>query len=91
MIVSGTCTPAATSNAVTVTVNTAPAITVEPTAPAAVCSGSGTQTMTVTATGTGITYQWRKGGVPDQTVEQSAGREQYPDLDQPNNSRCREL
>ena len=35
-------------------VNITPAITVQPTAPAAVCSGSGTQTMSVTATGAGL-------------------------------------
>ena len=61
----------------TVTVNTAPGMAVQPTAPAAACPGSGTQTMTVTATGTGITYRWRKGGF-NQTVVQSAGREQLP-------------
>ncbi len=62
VVVSGTCTPAVTSSAVTVTVNAAPAITAQPTAPAAVCSGSGTQTMSVTATGAGLTYSWRRGG-----------------------------
>ncbi|WP_366183063.1 gliding motility-associated C-terminal domain-containing protein [Flavobacterium ovatum] len=63
VVVSGTCTPAVTSTAVTVTVNALPAITAQPTAPTATCSGSGSQTMTVTATGTGLSYQWRKGGM----------------------------
>jgi hypothetical protein len=63
VVVSGTCTPAVTSAAVTVTVNTAPSITTQPTAPAATCSGSGTQTMSVVASGTNLTYSWRKGGV----------------------------
>ena len=62
VVISGTCTPAVTSSAVTVTVNAAPAITAQPTAPAAVCSGSGTQTISVTATGAGLTYSWRRGG-----------------------------
>jgi len=63
VVVNGTCTPAATSNAVAVTVNTSPFITVQPVAPLATCSGSGIQTISVTATGSGLTYQWRKGGV----------------------------
>ncbi len=43
--------------------NTVPAITTQPTAPAATCSGAGTQSMTVVATGTGLTYIWKKAGV----------------------------
>ncbi len=62
VVVSGTCAPAVTSNAVAVTVNDAPAITVQPVAPAAVCAGTGTPTIGVTATGTGLTYQWRRNG-----------------------------
>ncbi len=62
-VVSGTCAPAVTSSAVTVTVNALPAITVQPVAPASFCAGSGTGTISVTATGAGLTYQWRKGGV----------------------------
>jgi hypothetical protein len=50
----------ATSNGITMVVNTAPAITTQPTTPATTCSGSGTQSMTVVASGTGLTYQWRK-------------------------------
>ena len=51
------------SGSAAVTVNTAPSITVQPSAPTATCSGSGTQTISVTATGTGLSYSWRKGGV----------------------------
>src|SRR6185437_6483102 len=47
VVISGTFTPAATSTAVTVTVNTAPSITTQPVTPAATCSGSGTQTISV--------------------------------------------
>ncbi|MBU3660286.1 MAG: hypothetical protein FGM14_10470 [Flavobacteriales bacterium] len=52
-----------TRTAVTATVNSLPAISTQPSAPTATCSGSGTQTISVTATGTGLTYSWRKGGV----------------------------
>ena len=45
-----------TSNTVTLTVNSAPAITGQPTS-AAVCTGSN-QTFTVGTTGTSLTYQW---------------------------------
>jgi len=58
VIVSGTCTPGATSTAALLTVNTAPAITIQPTA-ATVCAGVDA-TFTVTATGTGLTYQWQE-------------------------------
>jgi len=51
-----------TSNAVALTVNALPVITVQPVAPAAVCPGTGTRTISVTATGTSLTYQWRKNG-----------------------------
>ncbi|MFC6877766.1 beta strand repeat-containing protein, partial [Flavobacterium myungsuense] len=51
------------SSAIATTVNTAPAITVQPTAPAAVCSGNGIRTISVTATGAGLTYSWRRAGV----------------------------
>lgn len=46
-----------TSNAATLTVNSAATITNQP-ADAAICSGQSTQ-LCVTATGTGITYQWQ--------------------------------
>ena len=59
VIVSGTCSPSDTSSNVSLTVNTAPAITTGPTNQT-VCSGSSAN-FTVTATGTGLTYQWRKG------------------------------
>src|SRR5262249_57126246 len=61
VVVGGTCTPAVTSSAVTVTINSAPSITTQPSTPAATCSGTGTQTMTVAATGTGLTYDWKIG------------------------------
>src|SRR5207237_418861 len=61
VVVGGTCSPSVTSSAATLTVNTAPAITGQPTAQT-VCAGS-TASFTVTATGTALTYQWRKNGV----------------------------
>src|SRR5207247_867284 len=60
-VVSGTCTPSATSSRVALTVNPAPAITGQP-AGQAVCPGT-TANYTLTATGAGLTYQWRKNGV----------------------------
>jgi len=56
-IVSGTCTPAATSNAAILKVNTAPNITTQP-ANTTVCAGS-TATFSVVATGSGLKYQWQ--------------------------------
>jgi hypothetical protein len=56
-IVNGFCSPNATSNAATLTVNTAPAITSHP-SNANVCSG-GAASFTVAATGTSLTYQWQ--------------------------------
>jgi hypothetical protein len=48
------------SASVTINVNQLPAITTQPTAPAApVCPGFNT-TFTVAATGTGLTYQWQR-------------------------------
>ncbi len=55
-VVSGTCTPNATSNAATLTVNSAPAITAQP-ANSTICSGSNT-TFSVTAT-SATSYQWQ--------------------------------
>ena len=55
-VVSGTYSPAATSNTVTLTVNTPPVIGAQPAAQA-VCSGN-TAAFTVAATGSGLTYQW---------------------------------
>ncbi|HLO58912.1 MAG TPA: PKD-like domain-containing protein [Bacteroidales bacterium] len=61
-VVSGTCNPAATTDgAASLTVNTAPSITTQPSSPAAVCSGTNSSTFTVAASGTGLTYQWQRG------------------------------
>ncbi|MBS1774592.1 MAG: hypothetical protein JST82_17175, partial [Bacteroidetes bacterium] len=56
-VVSGTCAPAATSSAVTLTVNSLPAITTQPSAQS-VCPNTATS-FTVAGSGTGITYQWQ--------------------------------
>ena len=61
VIVSGTCSPAVTSDAGVLTVQQAPVISGQP-ASQAVCEGS-TITFSVAATGIGLTYQWKKGGV----------------------------
>jgi uncharacterized protein (TIGR03437 family) len=60
VIVSGTCTPAATSTAATLTINAPPAVTTPP-ASMTKCVGQ-SATFSVTATGAGLTYQWRKNG-----------------------------
>src|SRR5690606_881 len=54
--VTGTCQPEVYTNAATLTVQTAPMITMNPSA-AAVCPGANANFM-VTATGTGLMYQW---------------------------------
>ena len=59
MIVTGTCTPNDTSIIVSLILNTAPIITLEPTNKA-VCTGNPVF-FSVFATGTGLLYQWRKG------------------------------
>lgn len=66
-IVTGQC-GVTTSNCVTLTVNTAPAITSNP-SNIAVCSGSAAS-FTVAATGSGLTYQWQlsTGGGPFNNV-----------------------
>ncbi|MGV3632399.1 MAG: immunoglobulin domain-containing protein [Bacteroidota bacterium] len=61
VMVSGTCPAAVTSVDAELTINTAPAITVQP-ADESVCEGSAA-TFSVTATGVGLTYQWMRGGV----------------------------
>ncbi len=61
VVVSGTCTPPMTSSNVTLTVNTPPSITTQPSGTSA-CPGQ-PASFTVVATGTGIAYQWQKGGV----------------------------
>jgi hypothetical protein len=60
VVVTGTC-GTVTSNAATLTVNPATAITTQP-ANQTVCAGQPV-TFTVVATGAGLTYQWRKNGV----------------------------
>ncbi len=51
------------TNTVGVSLTIGAAITVQPVAPAPVCSGSGTVILSVTAEGSGtLTYRWRKGG-----------------------------
>jgi hypothetical protein len=60
-IVSGTCGPAVTSNAATLSINSAPAITAQP-VNSTICSGNNTS-FSVTATGGGLSYQWRENGV----------------------------
>jgi gliding motility-associated-like protein len=59
VVITGTCGNI-TSNAATLTVNTAPAITIQP-ANLTQCVGTNA-TFGVTATGAGLTYQWRKNG-----------------------------
>jgi hypothetical protein len=61
VVVSGTCTPAATSNTAVLTVLQSPAISTQP-ANQTVFVGQNV-TFSVVATGSGLTYQWRKGGV----------------------------
>jgi gliding motility-associated-like protein len=58
VMISGAC-PSVTSANVSLTINTAPVITVLP-ADQSVCEGSSV-TFTVVATGTGLSYQWRRG------------------------------
>lgn len=60
-VVTGACSPAATSTNSVLNLNTLPAITVQP-VPSTICSGA-TASFSITATGTGITYQWKKNGV----------------------------
>ena len=55
-VVSGTCTPAAISNAATLTINTAPQVIVQP-VNRTVCENSNT-TFGITASGTNLNYQW---------------------------------
>lgn len=61
-ILNGASTCGVTSNTAVVTINSAPVITVQPTAPASFCSEMASATLSVTATGA-TTYQWRKNGV----------------------------
>jgi hypothetical protein len=57
-LVSGSCTAGLTSTTVTLTVNSAPSISSQP-SNSTVCSGNATS-FSVTATGTNLTYQWQK-------------------------------
>ncbi len=56
-VVSGTCTPSATSAVATLTVNAAPVVSTSP-SNTTVCSGSDAS-FSVVATGGGLTYQWQ--------------------------------
>jgi len=56
-VVSGVCTPSATSGAATLVVNTSPVITMQP-ANTTICAGA-TGSISVAATGTDLTYQWQ--------------------------------
>jgi hypothetical protein len=60
VIITGTCTPSATSSSVALVVNQAPTITIQPISQT-VFAGAGV-TFTTVATGTGLSYQWRKDG-----------------------------
>ena len=57
VVASGTCTPAATSNAATLNVVNPATVAVQPSS-TTVCSGSNA-TVNVTANGTGVIYQWQ--------------------------------
>jgi len=59
VVVSGACSPISPSSNVSLVVNSAPVITVEP-SNTTVCVGNST-IFAVTATGEGLTYQWRNG------------------------------
>lgn len=60
VVVNSSCGTSVTSSTATLTVNTPPAITVQPASQTA-CLGSNV-TFNVTATGSGLTYQWKKNG-----------------------------
>lgn len=60
-IVTGACSPPATSINSVLNLNTLPTITTQPVA-STICSGA-TAAFSITASGTGITYQWQKNGV----------------------------
>lgn len=61
VVVTGACSPTATSTFVALVVNTAPLITSQATSQT-VCAGTSLN-FNVGVTGTGLTYQWRKGAV----------------------------
>ncbi|CAN5779971.1 hypothetical protein BH10BAC3_BH10BAC3_01050 [soil metagenome] len=60
VVVNSTCSPALISNPAVLTVNIAPAITLQPSSQT-VCEGTDV-TFNVNATGTDLTYQWQKDG-----------------------------
>ncbi len=64
--VSGSCGAAKTSNYASLTVNSLPSITSNP-SDQSVCLGS-TATFSVSATGSGLTYQWQKSGSIGMTI-----------------------
>jgi hypothetical protein len=59
-VISGTCSPGATSNAALLTIQQDVVINTAP-QPSTICEGGTTQ-FTVSAIGTGLTYQWRENG-----------------------------
>ncbi|MFT3705162.1 MAG: hypothetical protein QM802_22535 [Agriterribacter sp.] len=58
VVISGTCTPAVTSNVSTLTINPTPSISTQPTSKAA-CAG-GAVSFGVVASGSGLVYQWQE-------------------------------
>ena len=58
IMASNSCSSAPVTATVTITINTPPAITVQPVEPTAVCSGSGAPQLTVSGVGTGLSFQW---------------------------------
>ncbi|SCY35094.1 PKD-like domain-containing protein [Flavobacterium caeni] len=60
-VVSGNCSPSATSNTATLTVTERVVITAQPVANQSLCTGN-TANFSVSATGAGLTYQWYNGG-----------------------------
>lgn len=72
-VVTGTCTPAATSNVATLTVNSSVTVTSNP-ASQTICEGTGTS-FSAAASGTGLIYQWQvstDGGVTWNNVANGA-------------------
>ena len=59
-MVSGACSPAATSNAATLTLSAAPTITAQPPPTAVICEGASTSFVVAATTPVGtLTYQWQ--------------------------------
>ncbi|MES2765305.1 MAG: ice-binding family protein [Bacteroidota bacterium] len=61
VLITGTCSPNATSRNMSLVVSAAPAITLD--APTQSVGAGNSVTLSVTASGTGLTYQWRRGTV----------------------------